>query len=150
MKCSLQYHFCTYQLNSSSFGADQITLHRSEAESDEFNVSQQINSISSYINSNNVYGSDDDRISALLAPDALQKDGKVKKGTGRMDTSEHNGFTLLPLNTALLENASDGSNADSELFLAGGMFRHFIVLNLIFSAYLHISSNNVPRLHKHT
>ena len=67
------------------------------------NPRQQENEITAWIDASNVYGSDEERASALRTND----------GTGKLKTSEGN---LLPFNTEGLPNAGGDSDA---LFLAG-------------------------------
>lgn len=66
-------------------------------------IRTQFNAITAYIDASNVYGSDDERATALRTLD----------GTGRLLTS---GDNLLPFNTPGLPNAPSDSDA---LFLAG-------------------------------
>ncbi|MGB3729271.1 MAG: peroxidase family protein [Thermodesulfobacteriota bacterium] len=68
------------------------------------NPRQQINTITTWIDGSNVYGSDVERAEAL----------RVNDGTGRLNTSAGN---LLPFNTTGLPN--DGGDDDPFLFLAG-------------------------------
>ena len=68
------------------------------------NPRQQMNTITTWIDASNVYGSDVVRAVALRAND----------GTGRLNTSAGN---LLPFNTEGLPN--DGGDDDTALFLAG-------------------------------
>ncbi|MFA9408496.1 MAG: peroxidase family protein [Candidatus Dadabacteria bacterium] len=68
------------------------------------NPRQQINTITTWIDASNVYGSDVERAVTLRAND----------GTGRLNTSAGN---LLPFNTEGLPN--DGGDDDQFLFLAG-------------------------------
>lgn len=65
---------------------------------------QQMNHITHYIDASNVYGSDDERATALRTND----------GTGRLLTSSGD---LLPFNTAGFDNA--GGSERTDLFLAG-------------------------------
>jgi len=67
---------------------------------------QHLNEITSWIDGSMVYGSSDERASALRAND----------GTGRLKTSAGD---LLPFNTALLPNANEGPIDPAALFLAG-------------------------------
>jgi peroxidase len=87
-----------------STGTAVIGLNRSSYDPDSGYAGhprQQMNHITAWIDASNVYGSDDDRASAL------------RKRNGRMRTSSGD---LLPFNTAGFPNA--GGNAPS-LFLAG-------------------------------
>lgn len=68
------------------------------------NPRQQINTITTWIDASNVYGSDVERAVTLRAND----------GTGRLNTSAGN---LLPFNTTGLPN--DGGDDDTALFVAG-------------------------------
>ena len=67
------------------------------------NPRQQLNEITAFVDASNVYGSDEERASAL----------RTKDGTGKLKTSEGN---LLPFNTDGLPNAGGSS---STLFVAG-------------------------------
>jgi len=70
-------------------------------------VRHQINSVSSYMDGSQVYGSDPTRAAAL----------RTNGGTGaRLATSAGN---LLPFNEALLSNDNNGPFPDARLFLAG-------------------------------
>ena len=87
-------------------GAVELPFNRSEYDEkgDELTARQQMNSLSSYIDASNVYGSDPERARALRTLD----------GTGRMRVSAGD---LLPFNTDGLPNAP--SAEDASLFLAG-------------------------------
>jgi hypothetical protein len=65
---------------------------------------EQMNSLSSWIDASNVYGSDDARAAALRAPG------------GKLATSAGN---LLPFNTGGLPNANEGPLPASSMFVAG-------------------------------
>ncbi|MGB0717289.1 MAG: peroxidase family protein [Phycisphaerae bacterium] len=83
-------------------GAVTIPLDRSAYDTVD-GVREQVNEISAYIDGTNVYGSDEERNTAL----------RTKDGTGKLLTSDGD---LLPFNTAGLANAP--SNAPN-FFLAG-------------------------------
>lgn len=85
-------------------GAATIGLNRSTHAAVD-GVRQQVNSLSSFIDGSNVYGSDAARASGLRALD----------GTGRMRTSTSDHGDLLPLNTTGLENIPPGP----DFFVAG-------------------------------
>jgi peroxidase len=88
-------------------GGETIGMDRSAWDPDSGsgvgNPRQQMNSITSWIDASNVYGSDQERATALRTND----------GTGRLRTSEGD---LLPWNEEGLDNAGGTSSA---LFLAG-------------------------------
>lgn len=86
-----------------------ISFFRSQHRVDDAGTWQQINSISSFLDASNVYGSSEHRAYGLRTLD----------GTGKLKTS-HNG-TLPPFNVgAVYENANDvGQVAAADLFLCG-------------------------------
>lgn len=73
------------------------------------NPRQQINSISTFIDGTNVYGTYTDRCSALRKFD----------GSGELKTEKFNGYQLLPLNTFGLENAIPPGTDPTQFFIAG-------------------------------
>lgn len=87
-------------------GTKEIELSRSTSEPDSAGIAQQINSITSFIDASNVYGSTEERANAL----------RMLDGSGKLKTSESSTGPLLPFNLQGLENAGGPSPA---LFLAG-------------------------------
>jgi peroxidase len=86
-----------------STGSEVISLNRSFYVMTD-GVRQQVNSITSYIDASNVYGSDEERAYEL----------RMLDGSGKMKTSDGD---LLPFNTAGLDNAPSGQIPS--FFLAG-------------------------------
>ena len=79
---------------------------------------QQINSITSFLDASNVYGSDQDRADNLrVLPDPLT-DLPVNNGKLKMDPYVDAGM-LLPLNDVGEDNANAGPIDPTDLFLAG-------------------------------
>ncbi|WP_428407199.1 peroxidase family protein [Hyphococcus sp.] len=77
-----------------------------ETGTDLSNPREQMNEITSWLDGSMIYGSSDERASALRTND----------GTGRLKTSKGD---LLPFNTGLLPNANEGPIDPAKLFLAG-------------------------------
>ncbi len=93
-----------------SDGNKEIRLDRSVFTLDSTGTRQQLNEITAFIDGSVVYGSDPVRAADLRSND----------GSGKLRTSTAaNGEILLPFNTSNLSNATAGTGAASDFFIAG-------------------------------
>ena len=91
-------------------GTAEISLNRSESNTDGSGVRQQFNEITAYIDASNIYASESTRTNFLRSND----------GTGKLRaTTADNGEKLLIKNTDNLENETGGSPNSEDFFVSG-------------------------------
>ena len=91
-------------------GTAEISLNRSESNTDGSGVRQQFNEITAYIDASNIYASESTPTNFLRSND----------GTGKLRaTTADNGEKLLIKNTDNLENETGGSPNSEDFFVSG-------------------------------